>query len=92
MSDVLRECATCTRANQPIDHPTCAACWSKGTSLPLWEPESPDTQRLNWLLPLVTVLDDPTNVGGPRTQALAAALMLGKSGRDAIDYAMEGSP
>ena len=95
-----RSCMTCVRADKPISDPTCEACWSAGVFPQRWEPGPPqpvgtpvtDTQRLDWLLPLVTVLDDPTNVGGPRTQALAAALVLGKTGRDAIDYAMEGSP
>lgn len=51
-----------------------------------------DTQRLEWMLPLVSTLDDPTGVGHKRTLALAAALQLGKTGRDAVDFALEGSP
>jgi hypothetical protein len=95
-----RSCTTCVRADKPISDPVCAPCWSAGGGArPQWKPwpqpviaPVTDTQRLDWLLPLVTVLDDPNNLGGPRTKALAAALVLGKSGRDAIDYAMEGSP
>lgn len=51
-----------------------------------------DQKRLEWLFPVLTKLDDPAGIGGPRTAALGAALMLGKTGRDALDYAMEGSP
>ena len=70
-----------------------------GGARPQWKPwpqpvDTPvtDTQRLDWMLPLMSLADDPNNLGGPRTKALAAALVLGKTGRDAIDYAMEGSP
>lgn len=48
-----------------------------------------DRRRLEWLIP---VIDDSDAAGGPRTMALGAALMVGKTGRDAIDYAMEGCP
>lgn len=51
-----------------------------------------DTQRLDWMMPMMSLGDDPARVGNKRTVALASALVLGKTGRDAIDYAMEGSP
>ena len=61
---------------------------------PIHPPSAPftDTQRLDWLLPVMAALDDPAHVGDKRTVALSAAFMLGKSGREAIDFAMEGSP
>lgn len=51
-----------------------------------------DQRRIDWLLPVICLEDDAGGVGRPRTLALAAALMLGLVGRDAIDYAREGSP
>lgn len=51
-----------------------------------------DTQRLEWVLPLLSLDDGDGAPGNRRTVALASALVLGKSGRDAIDFAMEGFP
>ena len=51
-----------------------------------------DQRRLEWLLPVIGTAGDTDRVGNARTMALGAALMLGKTGRDAIDFAMEGSP
>lgn len=48
-----------------------------------------DQRRLEWLIP---VIDDSDAAGGPRTIALGAALMLGKAGRDALDFAMKACP
>ena len=63
------------------------------STAPIHPPSAPytDTQRLEWLLPVMSLDDDPARVGDRRTIALAAAFMLGKTGRDAIDFAMEGS-
>lgn len=64
-----------------------------GSTAPAHSPSGPytDTQRLDWLLPVMSMDADPARVGDKRTVALAAAFMLGKSGREAIDFAMEGS-
>ena len=50
-----------------------------------------DRDRLEWLLP---VLDSAfgDEVGNLRTQALSAGLLLGKTGRDLVDFAREGCP
>jgi hypothetical protein len=52
--------------------------------------EVTDAQRLDWVLPIVE--GDDTPEANLRTQALAASIMLGKTGRDMLDFAMEGSP
>ena len=44
----------------------------------------PDGERIGWL---ISMLGHPARMAG-----LGAAISLGKTGRDAIDYAMEGSP
>lgn len=94
-------CSACVHMGQPGTGPNCGPCqWPHDPAerpsgfVPIHPPSAPftDTQRLEWLLPVMAALDDPANVGNKRTVALASAFMLGKSGRDAIDFAMEGSP
>lgn len=95
------DCNNCARGADPLDTVYCQPCafFTDGRPPTNWvaiqilsEPDYTDTQRLEWMLPLMSVVDDPTGLGEKRTAALAAALMLGKNGRDAIDFAMEGSP
>lgn len=45
----------------------------------------PDTERLDWVLPILSLADGPTDL---RALKLGAALVLGKTGRDAIAEAM----
>jgi hypothetical protein len=45
-----------------------------------------DTERLDWLLCVVSLDDGPTD---ERTVKIAGALMLGLTGREAIDMAMK---
>lgn len=107
MTDVTRGCTTCARVADPTDTLHCQPCtfFTDGTPptnwLPISLPQAPahppsapftDTQRLEWLLPVMAAVDDPARVGDKRTVALSAAFVLGKSGREAIDFAMEGSP
>lgn len=108
MTDATKDCTTCARIADPTDTLHCQPCvfftdgrpptnWvpvGMPQRAPIHPPSAPytDTQRLDWMLPLVTLLDDPAQVGEARTMALSAALLAGKRGRDAIDYAMEGSP
>ena len=103
-----RDCTNCgnfDKAAAPGNPGPCGPCvFSVGGAQPpsQWvaaqAPSAPtnapftDTQRLDWMLPLMSLQDDRENVGDKRTVALSAALVLGKSGRDAIDFAMEGSP
>ena len=49
-----------------------------------------DRKRLEWLLPVINGEDE--NVADHRTAALTAGLMLGKTGVELVDYAMEGCP
>ena len=97
-----RTCESCAHIEVAPGAEPCATCVS-GVGFPGWTPAVErrvdahqrlldDQKRLEWLFPVLTKLDDPTGIGGPRTAALGAALMLGKTGRDALDYAMEGSP
>ena len=51
-----------------------------------------DQKRLEWCMVILELTEAPPNVADHRVAAMAAALMLGKTGRDALDYAMEGSP
>ena len=51
-----------------------------------------DTARIDWLIPVIATVNGQAEVGRARTLALAAALLVGLAGRDAIDYAREGSP
>ena len=91
-------CRNCRHGDLGGDESPCRGC----TGFDKWEPEPPptpsteellaDQRRLEWLLTVMSLEDDQGEVGGPRTAALGAALMLGKTGRDAIDFAMEGSP
>jgi hypothetical protein len=62
-------------------------------SIPLAEYEAlrKDRLRFEWMLPICSCTDDDSKVTDARALRVAAALMLGKSGRDAIDTAMEGS-
>lgn len=76
-----RDCTNCANMDATHPNPVCEPC-SYFT----------DTQRLEWLLPVMAAVDDPARVGDKRTVALSAAFVLGKSGREAIDFAMEGSP
>lgn len=96
-----RDCTNCARDADPTDPVHCGPCVFFPDARPPtnWLAPAPvqssgytDTQRLEWMLPLVSTLDDPTGVGHKRTLALAAALQLGKTGRDAVDFALEGSP
>lgn len=91
---MVKDCTTCRHEFSDLRDPC-----SRRSSFELWEPGRPatgdllaDQRRLEWLLTVMSLEDDQGKVGGPRTAALAAALMLGKTGRDAIDFAMEGSP
>jgi hypothetical protein len=54
-------------------------------------PPVTDTTRLEWLLPVLELAPADADLSNQRSMALAAALMMGKSGRDALDFAMEGS-
>lgn len=98
------DCTNCANFDKTHKNPVCEPCtfFTDGRNPTGWaatqasssvgSSDYTDTQRLEWLLPVVAALDDPQSVGNKRTVALAAAFMLGKSGRGAIDYAMEGSP
>ena len=97
MTEAARGCTTCAWGAAPSNAEPCCGC--KGFAL--WEPDNDaasaqaliaDQRRLEWLLTVMSLDDDPKGLGGHRTVALGAALMLGKTGRDAVDYAMEGSP
>ena len=97
MISEVRTCVTCARGDARITDSTCSACFA----FDAWTPEvatvSADTlladqRRLEWILPVMSLSSDPASVGHARTMALGAALMLGKTDRDAIDFAMEGSP
>ena len=44
-----------------------------------------DTARLDWLLPVASLADGPTDA---RTTLIVGVLMLGKTGRDGLDEAM----
>ena len=71
MVDVTRDCTTCARVADPTDTLHCQPCtfFTDGTPptnwLPISLPQAPahppsapytDTQRLDWMLPLVTLL------------------------------------
>lgn len=101
---MIKDCTNC--ANMDITHtnPVCEPCayftdgrapthWKAIEVVPAHPTSAPftDRQRLEWLLPLIAQVDDPARVGDKRTVALSAAFMLGKSGREAIDFAIEGS-
>lgn len=45
-----------------------------------------DTERLDWLLCVVSLAEGPTDA---RTMKIAGALMLGLEGREALDKAMD---
>lgn len=45
----------------------------------------PDIKRLDWVLPILSLADGPTDL---RALKLGATLVLGKTGRDALDEAM----
>lgn len=51
-----------------------------------------DQRRIDWLIPVIATVEGQAEVGRARTEALGAALLVGLVGRDAIDFAMEGSP
>lgn len=93
-------CNTCAPRALPGDGPICGPCvFSEDKPPTNWaalEANSSDPladqRRLEWLLPVMSLAGDQANVGVARTLALGAALMLGKTDRDAIDFAMEGSP
>jgi len=105
MAGTVKDCTNCANMDRTHLNPVCDPCtfFTDGRAPTHWKavlaqaPTHPtsapftDTQRLEWLLPAMAALDDPQNVGNKRTVALSAAFMLGKSGRDAIDFAMEGS-
>lgn len=57
-----------------------------------FESLSQDRVRLNWVMPVLSCTDDDSALTDQRAMHIAAALMLGKTGRDAIDTAMEGKP
>ena len=101
-----RDCTNCANMDVTHTNPVCEPCsyFTDGRAPTHWKaivvaqaPTHPtsapftDTQRLDWLLPVMAAIDDPAHVGDRRTVALSAAFMLGKSGREAIDFAMEGS-
>ena len=100
------DCNNCANFEKVHKNPVCDPCtfftdgrtpthWKAIQALaPIHGPTAPytDTQRLNWMLTMMSLGDDPANVGDKRTAALAATILLGKQGRDAIDFAMEGSP
>jgi len=46
-----------------------------------------DTARLDWVLPIMSCTDGPESETDERALRVAGALMLGKTGRDAIDAA-----
>lgn len=102
-----RDCTNCANMDAAHPNPVCEPCshFTDGRAPTHWKaivvaqapahpPSAPftDTQRLEWLLPVMAAVDDPARVGDKRTVALSAAFVLGKSGREAIDFAMEGSP
>lgn len=68
-----------------------AFCEAEGTRIEALTSAAPcgvandDTARLEWLLPVVTGVDNPE--ADRRTTALGLAIMLGQSGRTAIDTA-----
>lgn len=99
------DCTNCANFDKTHKNPVCDPCtfftdgraptgWAAMPQAPIHGPTAPytDSQRLDWMLPLVADVDDPAGVGDRRTAALSAAFLIGKSGRDAIDFAMEGSP
>ena len=93
-------CNTCAHQALPGDGPICGPCvFSENKPPTNWAARETnggdpiaDQRRLEWLLPVIGTAGDTDRVGNARTLALGAALMLGKTDRDAIDFAMEGSP
>lgn len=106
MAGTVKDCTNCANMDVTHKNPVCDPCsfFTDGRAPTHWKAvEAPapthltsapftDTQRLEWLLPVMAAVDDPARVGDKRTVALSAAFVLGKSGREAIDFAMEGSP
>lgn len=92
----MTSCTTCLHLDEPSDGPHCGPCDRYVNFEPIDPPQRSapytDTQRINWLMPLLSLGDDPQRPAGRRTAALAAAYQIGKAGREAIDFAMEGSP
>lgn len=86
-------CNTCAFSERPGGEFPCHSC-EPGERASGWTDPVllADQRRLQWLLPVIGTAGDPDHVGNARTMALGAALMLGKTDRDAIDFAMEGSP
>lgn len=89
-------CDTCQHVDLDVSKQPCRGCsnGSGWTPFPAAASEGlrADQRRLEWLLPVIGTAGDTDRVGNARTMALGAALMLGKTDRDAIDFAMEGSP
>jgi hypothetical protein len=48
-----------------------------------------DTERVDWLLAVLSADDCDPKIADARAILLGAAIMLGKKGREAIDTAME---
>ena len=97
MRPVVKACHNCAHCDLAVDDTPCRGCfawsaWTRQVATASSDTLLADQRRLEWILPLISLDSDPLGLGQKRTMALGAALMLGKTDRDAIDFAMEGSP